>query len=159
MDVRDNINNDALQLSAAFIKAELGDINDLPYELANTVVNVYYRFFNMVSAYLNKENALKILSIKLLKEELLQQDKNVIPYEELANALVAVQTLPDFIVELRKVNKDKNPIEYRKTLEFLLDMFKYNIKDTKNKLLLRRIFERPFKSEIKEIPALIDLIK
>jgi hypothetical protein len=36
-----------LEMCEKTIRMELGSLDDLPQELANTVENVYYRFFNL----------------------------------------------------------------------------------------------------------------
>ena len=39
-------NQDVLELCEKTIRKDLGNIDDLPYELANTVANVYYKYFD-----------------------------------------------------------------------------------------------------------------
>ena len=37
-------NEDALEMAEGMIKNELGTLDDLPRELANTIANIYYKF-------------------------------------------------------------------------------------------------------------------
>lgn len=157
------LNPDALELSAEYMKAECGNISDLPLELRNTVANVYYRFFASAAHYLNKENALKTLSIKELRNELvakkdvpLDSQEPETDFKEIAKTIAACESLPVFLDELREIKKHKSLVEYKKAIEFIYDTFKYNIKDAKSKLLIHRVIERKFKTQLEELPGLIE---
>lgn len=166
----ERIDKEALELCERYITAELGIISDLPYELANTVANIYYHFFRLALPFLPKEDTLSTGSLRELREELFSNSAKVpvgtkhgqsFPVRELASALASVESVPKFINILRTVNKDDDPYQYRQVMELILDILKYNIEGAENKLVLQRMAERikkKFKKEVNEITGLIDML-
>ncbi|KJR42177.1 hypothetical protein MCHI_001919 [Candidatus Magnetoovum chiemensis] len=159
---------DISQLSAFFIKKTIGNIDDLSYELANTIANIYYRFFRLSMPYLNKENTLKADSVEALKEELLSRlgeiescsdEATNFPYSEIAKALADIEVTPRFINILRSIDKTAFPNQYKIVQEIVLDNLKYKIENAEERLLILRLLSRIRKhlnNEIEEIPNLID---
>ncbi|HLE24198.1 MAG TPA: hypothetical protein VI935_00950 [Thermodesulfobacteriota bacterium] len=61
------VKKEILELCKMKIYNELGSLDDLPYELANTVANVYYRLFNFL-LYANALLDSNIPGSKFIKE-------------------------------------------------------------------------------------------
>ncbi|MCG6551161.1 MAG: hypothetical protein L7F77_02440 [Candidatus Magnetominusculus sp. LBB02] len=158
-----------LPLCKELIKTEIATLNDIPRALANTLANEYYRFIMLAAPHI-KERLTEKITLSLLKEELLSGELNFgsadetksPPKVQLAAALAAVEAIAQFIGILRGIDKEKDPIQYRSTVELITDYLKYDIEDAGGKLLLKRFFERAVKKtnkQIKEqIPDLIDYI-
>lgn len=150
-------NIEALKTAEDHIESELGTLDDLPKELANTIANVYYRFcanaLEMLS-YSKREffipNSVKRESgdsRELYKKFMYNQ----------AQIVTDLESAPKFIKGLRGIDKYAQPNLYKFTVEFILDCLKYNIENAQNKTGLRRMVERKFKKP-DEIPNLIDLM-
>ncbi|MBF0321236.1 MAG: hypothetical protein HQL01_15695 [Nitrospirae bacterium] len=161
---------DILPLCEELIKAEINTIKDLSPELANMLANEYYRFIVIASPHIKHRLTGKI-TLSVIKEELLKDnlefdvaepESKSAPEVELAAALAAVEAIAQFIGVLRGIDKNKDPIQYRSTVELIIDYLKYDIPDAGDKLLLKRFFERAVKKsqkQVKEqIPNLIDYI-
>lgn len=136
------------------IKNDLGSIDDLPYELANTVANIYYKFLNYTYQGLGEG--------KIPKEIKREADlsEGLSSYLKSTNKRISdVQKIPEFIGELRKIDKYQTPNKYQAMIELILDILKYEIKDVFYKSGIRRAFERKMKKgKVQEIPNLVDLL-
>lgn len=159
-----------LQLCKGLIVAEINTIKDLPAELANTIANEYYRFLVLASPHI-KRPLREMITLSIIKEELLndtlqfdaaEPDTKSTPETELAAALAAVEAIAQLIEILRGIDKNKDPIQYRCTVELITDYLKYDMPDAGNKLLLKRYFKRAvkrYKKQVKDqIPNLINYI-
>ncbi len=150
---------DVLGICGKAIRKDLGNIDDLPYELANTVANVYYRYFNqaidVIKAGSNKPN--------WVPQEM-EQEADV--FEGLSSFLDKsakiksdVKRVSEHINNLRDIDKQNQPNLYQYIVAFILDGLKYDIKNAHKKSGLRRMIERKLKKgNVQEIPNLIDLI-
>ena len=146
---------EALEMAEGYIKSQLGTLNDLPRELANTIANVYYKFaldFLEMSDNSKREYFVpKSMNRKtgdlgeLLKDFMANQ----------AKISSDVEAAPKFVKGLRETDKYKQPKLYKYSVEFILDCLKYNIEKPQNKSGARRTIERKFKT-VNEIPNLID---
>ncbi|MBF0555113.1 MAG: hypothetical protein HQK96_11260 [Nitrospirae bacterium] len=161
---------DLLPLCEELIKAEITTIKDLPRELANTLANEYYRFLVLAVPHIKHPLAGRI-TLSMIKEYLLNEkpDLGVVDIEsksaiesELVRSLAAVEAIAEFIGVLRGIDINKDPIQYRSTVDLITDHLKYDIPDTGGKLHLKRLFERaakkPHKQAKEQIPDLIDHI-
>lgn len=150
---------EVLHMCEETIKLHFGNLDDLPYELANTIANVYYRFFN--------------LSIDTIKEAMGNPgwvSKQVKREADLANGLKSFmedtarftsdfKAALKFINALRQIDKHEEPNRYQFLVEFILDVLKYDLTDAHKKTGFRRMLERKFsKAKDREIPNLIGLL-
>ena len=148
------IDDHELQLIAESIIKDFGSLEDIPRELANTIVNTYLRYVSLYSK-----------SGFILKNKTSTDNKNDLATTMMAFTHTYSETLADIkyikeaIQALRKIDKvsEREPYEY--AVEYILDIFKYNIKNAEKKMGIRRIIERKFKlKNVNEMPNLIDLI-
>jgi hypothetical protein len=146
------INDKILEQCRKSIKSEIGTLSDLPPELANTIANYYYKFYlfsldmqkNPIPSMVSKEKDI----FKGLKKFSLEAETR----------LAMMEILPSNINELRSIDKNRNPGKYYSFLFLLLDVYKYEIKNTSKKSGLRRMIERHFK-KVNEIPNLVELLR
>lgn len=144
---------DLLKLAEQAIKRNMGRLDDIPRELANTVANIYYRFFSMAS-----EMGPEWIPSQMTRATDMRQ--GLVEFiEESASLIADVKAIPKAILDLRKIDKYRQPNLYSFSVEYLLDEFKYNIKNAAYKPGIWRKIERLFKkSKVKEIPNLIELM-
>lgn len=150
-------NMEALKMAEDHIREQLGTLDDLPNELANTIVNVYYKFYvNFLEMAGDSKREFFIpKSIKRESGHLQQLFKKFMANQ--AEIATDLESAPKFIKGLRGIDKYAQPNLYKFTVEFILDCLKYNIENAQNKTGLRRMIERKFKKP-DEIPNLIDLM-
>ncbi|WP_420263767.1 hypothetical protein [Candidatus Magnetominusculus dajiuhuensis] len=161
---------DLLPLCEELMRSEITTIKDLPREFANTLANEYYRFLVLAAPHI-KHQLVGRITLSMIKEYLLNEtlEFGVVdavtksnPESELARALAGVEAIAQCIEVLRGIDKNKDPIQYRSTIELIIDHLKYDIRDAGGKLLIKRLFERAVKKskkQVKEqIPDLIDYI-
>lgn len=142
------INEKVLNLCKKSIQTDIGSMSDLPYELANTVANYYYKFHSLfldlkthpLPAMVSKEENIFTGIGKYLNEAEMM--------------LPLIKCLPGLVKGLRQID---NKSEYEFLLNLILDVYKYDIKNATSKIGLRRMIERQFKT-VNEIPNLIDLM-
>jgi hypothetical protein len=142
------INQSALRQARNLITRDYGDLSDLPEEVRNTVVNVYYEF---CCASLE-------LKEKFPYPQIIRQAKDLRAglkqfCEQEAFYVSAMNNLPKIINELRKISPDKEGYEF--IIQVILDIFKYRIPDVNEKTPNQLNEERPaYKANIKEITDL-----
>lgn len=151
----DIISQQALREAAEAIRMNLGDLRDLPLDLANTLANIYYRAF----AY--KEHMLCGGRSRFL-EPYMPQSSNI--FDEHANnvkfraeALAALEHAKAVVQSLRQLRIDE-PELFPHSVTFALDVIKYNIENAESKTPIRRALERKFK-KVYEVPQLLDIIR
>ena len=139
------------------ISDDLGTLKDLPYELANTVANIYYRWFNFAS-YVIQNSKPGWIPTNINGETGLVD--NLMSFsEKLARYQSEYENIPGLIHDLRNIKRDQQPNLYAYAVEFILDDLKYKIKNAHKKTGLRRLIERKFmQNRIEEIPNLLDQI-
>ena len=150
---------DVLRVCEEAIQKDLGSLDDIPHELANTVANVYYKYFDqtldMMKRAINNPGWIP----KEVKRETNMLKGLTSFLKNSARFKSDFEAAPKFIEGLRKINKHEQPDLYQHTVEFILDYLKYNIKDAHKKTGLRRMIERKFrKGKVQEIPNLVDLL-
>lgn len=150
-------NMEALKMAEDHIKEQLGTLDDLPRELADTIANVYYKcYVNVLEVAMDSKREFVIpKSVKRESGDLQQLFKKFVTNQ--AQIVTDLESAPKFIKELRGIDKNAQPNLYKFTVEFILDCLKYNIENAQNKTGLRRMVERKFKKP-DEIPNLIDLM-
>ena len=126
------------------IQKSLGSLDDIPPELANTIANVYYSFYAQATGG----------STSFVHDDI----KAFI--EDTASVLSSYKYAQEFVGGLRKIDRRKQPVLYDFTVEFILDILKYQIDRAHEKSGLRRMIERSFRrNKVREIPNLYALIK
>jgi len=151
------VNKEVLELAENAIRKELGTLDDIPYELANTVANIYYRFFALASEVKDKPKEGWMLTAIKRSGDLERGLAHFI--DDYARIESDLKSAPKFINGLRAIDKSKEPKLYRYTVDFILDCLKYNIPNATKKTAIRRKIERKFRKKyVKEIPNLIDLM-
>jgi hypothetical protein len=154
---RKDIDPVVAEMCVDVIRKNLGTLDDLPRELANTVANVYYRFLNLGAdmAARRKQNP-GWLPPHSGNEGGLKE--SLVTFMHTASSCITdSESVKGFIEGLRGIDKNSQPRLYDDTVEFILDCLKYNIPNICEKSLLRRRFERHFyKHRVTEIPGLAD---
>jgi hypothetical protein len=141
------------------IKKDLGSLDDIPYELANTVANVYYRYFNHAVDVMKQAANNPGWIPKQMKREIDMLAGMTSFVEDTVRFKSDLEAVPEFIQGLRNIDKRSQPNLYQYAVDFLLDCLKYDIKDAHKKAGLRRMIERKFsKGKEREIPNLINLL-
>ncbi len=148
------IDKKILKLCAKDIK-QLGGIEDIPYELQNTIANIYYDYYMLNERFSNSANGVpKVFSkngdvIDNIKS--LTMDSLFLTHH--------VERIPEYISTIRRIKREEPEI-YDYWIELLLDMLKYKIKNTFKKNGIRRSIERKInKKKISQYPDLIGTIK
>jgi hypothetical protein len=150
---------DVLKLCETAIKKDLDNLDDLPYELANTVANVYYRYFDQSLDVMKRASN----NPGWLPREVKRENDILEGITSFANNVAKfksdIESVPGFIEGLREIDRQEQPNLYKFAVDFILDILKYDIKDAQKKTGLRRIIERKIrKGKIQEIPNLVDLL-
>ena len=142
-------NIEALNMAEDQIKSELGTLDDLPKELANTIANVYYKFYGNYFEMLSYSKR-EFFIPKSMKRELgdLHQLAKKFMTDQ-AHMVTDRESAPKFIKALRGIDKHAEPNLYRYWTEFIIDCLKYNIENAQNKAGLRRKIERKFKNRMR----------
>lgn len=124
------MNRDVLRQAAEALRGDLGDLSDLPLELAITLANVYYRF------YACAEHMMRGGSTNLLDPYLddsrspLDAYKNFTKFN--AEAIASFEYAKNFVQSARGIKKQKPELfPYMATLS--LDILKYNIDNASSK--------------------------
>ncbi|MDM7987105.1 MAG: hypothetical protein QUS13_07225 [Smithella sp.] len=150
---------EVLQMCEIAIRKDLGSLDDIPHELANTVANVYYRYFNQEFDVMKQGSKNPFWIPKQVKRQpdLLTGFTSFV--EDTAKFTSDFKVAPKSIQGLREIDKRSQPNAYQFAVDYILDCLKYDIKDAHKKIGLRRMIERKFsKANKREIPNLIDLL-
>jgi hypothetical protein len=149
---------ETIKMCAMAIRKDCGTLSDVPRELANTVANVYYRFFRLagdVGARAKRNPNGWVPPPTEGKDSLKFPIKSFL--NNVTSCIVDTDSVKGFVEGLRKIDRERQPQLYEYTVEFILDCLKYNIPRAHRKRLLRRRFERHFrKRNVTEIPNLIE---
>ncbi len=151
-------NEEGLKLTEELIAKNLGTLDDLPRELANTIANIFYKFAisTLEMLEMKKRGGMTPKSMSREIGDLQQLFEKYMKSQ--AEIQADVEAAVKFVKNLREIDKTNKPNLYQASVEFILDCLKYNIKKPQNKSESARKMERNLK-EISEIPSLIDLIK
>ena len=134
---------DNYELAAMLLKGELGDLDDLPPELQNTVSNIYYRSNPSTLMFESSGDALDDFKTNSM---------------DMINRTSDLKSIGDMIKSLRQVREEakSNDLDfvYDHMRTLMLDIYKYRIENAHEKTPIRRSIERKFKKPEKEIPNL-----
>jgi hypothetical protein len=151
---------EVLEMCEEAIRQQLGKIDDLPYEVVNTVANVYYKFFEHSFDALQRHDKTPggwtPREVKRESDIALGMESFI---KNTARLTSDYNAMPKMISAIREVDKYEQPNAYKFCIEFFLDNLKYNIENAHKKNGLRRMLERKIiKNKVTEIPNLIDLL-
>lgn len=153
--VRDFVPNEKIVLSRKalheamdFMRRDLGDVDDLPIEVVNTLANVYYRFFAL-QEHMNSGGTSRLIEPFMPPaSDALTDFKN---FNQLnANTLSAIK-LAKKLVQAARLTRSQNPKLFPYTATLMLDVLKYNIENANSKSIIRRFIEREFWGKSYEI--------
>jgi len=165
-----------LKKSEEAILGILGNILDLSPEMANTVCNIYYKYFKLLpeESVEDIKDQLKFLDDLLLEDadnpfvivrqniDTLEDVKKKGSYESIITAeFICLNKL----IPCLRIFRDHKIFQNDRTYFFLqrdliLDIFKYKINRALDKTPIRRKFERKIsKIKINEIPNLVDFME
>jgi hypothetical protein len=168
-----SIDENILRMCKSAIRQNLGSLEDLPVEVANTVANIYYRSYELSMGWtsskssngegqipvedLEAPNGGKELSTSLKAAmasfDKMKNEKEIV--SKIRDSFRSMNNINKMINALRAFNKTEEPLEYKKLVEDILDIMKYNIKDVHKKTPVIREIERMLKGEdLDEIPSL-----
>lgn len=153
-----------LKLCEKSIKDRLGNLNDIPYELANTVANIHYKFIELSTDMKKKrtENSDNWIPTGVIEELEKNHDifKATEKFEEKFLTITChYEDINAMIDNLRRIDRDRQQRVYELAVEFYLDWFKYEIKYLDKKPRLIRGIERKMKRrKVDEMPNLVDLL-
>lgn len=121
-----------LMATYSAIEAELGLLGDLPFELANTVANVYFRYF-----------------------ELGVSSSPLFSTEEIARRQVERESITEVISEYRIV-KEKSTDQFftDNMAECIVEVYSYQMADAPTRMFILRKIERKFRKS-KDIADLV----
>jgi hypothetical protein len=152
------IRQDIIKMCEQAICKDLGALNDLPHELANTVANIFYKYLSSsfeTPQSVDTQNWIPISAHRL-------QDigtKFLSLFTDQQDIRLDFDLVPDLIKGVRMCDKSKQPDVYKRMVDFSLFIIKYHIKDAINKSYLRLRIERYLaRNTVQEIPNLIDLM-
>lgn len=126
----------SLQATHVALKSEFGSMVDLPYELANSVANVYFRYFQMAFDHSPPISAIEMNTRRIEYES--------VP-EVISNFRIVVQKCDD-----EPLLKD--------FASCITDVFQYRMHDAGSMIPLRRMIERKFKKS-QDYPDLIRVLQ
>ena len=136
------LKQDVLEMCEMAIRKDLGNLDDLPNELANTVTNVYYKYFDQAPDVMKRASNNPGWIPKEMKRETDMLEGLTSFMEKTARYKSDFEAVPKFIEGLREIDKHEQPNLYQFTIDFILDCLKYDIKDAHKKTGLRRMIER-----------------
>ncbi len=152
------IYDDILEETKVAIRNQYGDINDLPRELANTIVNTYY-FFNLWYYASKGGEVLPRVMPESKSKEGINKGIKLSLYEQ-GELLSKIKFMPKIIEDIRKARKNATIFEYNLLVSIAIDTFKYDIRNAINMNVIIRSIVRFFsRNRVKEIPDLIDLLQ
>ena len=140
------VRQDLLAEARQTIQDTIGGLDDLPDELANTVANVVYRFCRVKAGFLTP-------GIPTGGENPYHDMEKLI--EDVGSLTSKFDLLPQLIQNFRQIDKTQQPKLHQYTVDYLLDILKYDIPDANKKSGMRRIIERRFRRKaVIEVPNL-----
>ena len=147
------IDKKILTMCKTTIAQKLGNIDDLPDELANTLANVFYRSFEFsfkwtesmamkanqnlqqkkvgADLHASADDISSLANITSYYDKTIENQKLV---DGMHKALRSVDIIINLISELRKIDKAVYPDLYNTKVNHILDVMKYRIKDEKTKI-------------------------
>lgn len=136
------------------LRQDFGKLSDLPTGVANTVANVYFRYFELTTPVVGRPEHGNLLE-GIAKDPLVAQAyTNLI--NDSANIIYAYESISKMIWMLRKFKPEQKEL-YQRTMELMLDRYKFNITNPEEKSGFRRACERKL-AKVSEINNLITLM-
>ena len=145
---------EVLEAVGEAIRNNLGRLDDIPHELANTIANVYYKFFSLVFEAKGNKVFWLPSQVKRASDYLTGITEFVNTFPQI---IADFEAINEHVRALRQIDKIRKPNTYSFCAEYLLDEYKYNIKSAHNKPEILRKIERKFKRP-DEINNLLDLL-
>ncbi len=145
------LDTEAADLARQHIQRDYGSLADLPEEFADTIANIYYRFYLEYMSSNEKPNALP-QSIR----EGSDLFKDMTSYlKKSSRDLTFIEGGPELIESIRRLRDEKQIDEFEILVEVMLDHLKFGIDEAMNKRGIRRMIERLFKRrKVREIAGL-----
>jgi len=145
------IDHELLELCRKFIKKNITTLKDIPFELANTIANIYYKLCLLTKV--NIGAAAWFPKFSDLNEDFVGNSVQFIKtYNKLKADLISI---PDFVKCLREFDRNKEPELYNYSVEYVIDCLKYDIENINYKSYEQRVKERNSKkNKIREISNL-----
>ena len=152
------IRQDIIKMCEQAICKELGSLNDLPHELANTVANIFYKYLSSLVETTQAEDTPNLIP---KSEHRVQNTGTWLNswFTDQQDIRLDFDLVTDLIKGVRMCDKNKQPDVYKRMVAFSLFILKYHIKDALSKSYLRLRIERYLaRNKVQEIPNLIDLM-
>ncbi len=150
---------EVLEMCERAIRDDMGALDDLPYELANTVANVYYRYYNHTFDVMSRATNNPGWIPKEMQREVDMAAGLTSFIDDSAKIMSDYEAAQKSVELIREIDKHREPDLYQSIVDFTLDCLKYDIKDAHKKIGLRRMIERKLiKARVQEIPNLVDLL-
>jgi hypothetical protein len=140
---------------------DFGDLSDMPKELANTILNIYYVIYVRNSQQKNSKGPCFPNENFNAKDAGSAYMKFV---KDRAFYIASIEELPGIVQSIREARLESirdggqvSKIIYDDLVNVTVDIFKYRIDNAYNKFPLRRMLERKLK-KVDEIQNLTDII-
>ncbi|MFH1708432.1 MAG: hypothetical protein ABIF71_11035 [Planctomycetota bacterium] len=109
-----DVDIEILELSHAMMAVDLGAIDDLPSELSNALLYNYYMTRYLV---IHQADEMRKRGAQNIKQYI----------EDYARFTSGSDSIPEQVKILRRIDKVKDPEQYREAVEVLIDIFKFNM--------------------------------
>jgi len=158
-DFDDNslIDQEIIELCRNLIKKNIFTLKDIPFELANTIANTFYKL--CLFSKINRDVAFWLPRYHDTSEE---EDvvENYIRFFKNYNKLKAdIQSIPGFVNGLREIDRVNKPELYNYSVEYVTDCLKYDIENINFKDIFERRRDREIKKKyIREITDLVYIL-
>jgi len=125
--------------------SDFGCMDDLPRELANTIANVYYRYWSLAD-----EPDAGFTSIA----------DSMARTEQIARIQTEFEFVKNVVPEIRKLQREAHPSLVAVASDMFVSILKYKIDDAVEKSPIRLKFERFLKqNKVDEIPKLYEALQ
>lgn len=150
------IDSEAVKQARLLVKADFDQITDLPIELQNTIVNIYYK---LAQSALSRQRGEKEPGLVALADFTGKSYRRYV--EDSVFLIESRKSLPGIICSLRTdvlAKQDQESIDFM--ISFLLGVFKYRIPNIMEMSMLRTKFEKWRRnSSVDEIEHLYQLFQ
>jgi hypothetical protein len=125
--------------------SDFGTLDDLPPELANTIANVYYRYWSIA---------------EMPDRQFTSIDDSIASIEELNRIQVEFEFSKKIVAEMRRLKPQVHQTLFAVTSDMFVSILKYKIDDAVTKSPVRLKFERFLRrNKVNEMPGLIDALQ
>mgnify|MGYP001132313716 CR=1 FL=1 len=163
-----------LAMCRTAVNGKLGSLDDLPHELANTVVNIFYRYFEVCVGWAGtksggppggsrhggdkaglEEKAFMFDGSDTIGSLYSRAKRDHEAIENMRYHLRQSENIVRMVKALRGIDREREPRAYEAKTKYILDMMKYKIKDANKKSDIIRDIERDLnRNAVDEIPDL-----